>query len=432
MSENIIMPKLGMTMKEGTVEEWFKAEGDVVEQGESVCTISSEKLTQDVEAPASGTLLEIKVQAGEETEVKSVLGIIGDEGESTDSSSTTESDNEESNNSQSDDEEQQTNDTTSINEDDSNHDEDTNQSNNVEPQNGKRIFISPLARKMAEDKNFDITRIQGTGGNNRITKLDIQRVEEQGYDIEAKNEDMQSKEDKNTKFNSANVGEGLNPMRKRIAQNMRQSLAETAQLTLHRKVDADRLLDFKNKLSAELENANQDTKLTVTALLAKAIVLALKDYGAMNARYENGQLTEYDDVHLGVATSLDEGLMVPVINNADTKSIGALAKEIKSSAEAVRDGNTNDVKLAGATFTITNMGTSGIEYFTPILNLGETGILGVGALSKEVVLEGDSVKQVSRIPLSLTFDHQILDGASAADFLKVLAKYIENPYLLIL
>ena len=142
--------------------------------------------------------------------------------------------------------------------------------------------------------------------------------------------------------------------------------------------------------------------MTVTALLAKAIVLALKDYGAMNARYENGQLTEYDDVHLGVATSLDEGLMVPVINNADTKSIGALAKEIKSSAEAVRDGNTNDVKLSGATFTITNMGTSGIEYFTPILNLGETGILGVGALSKEVVLEGDSVKQVSRIPLSLT------------------------------
>ena len=140
--------------------------------------------------------------------------------------------------------------------------------------------------------------------------------------------------------------------------------------------------------------------MTVTALLAKAIVLALKDYGAMNARYENGQLTEYDDVHLGVATSLDEGLMVPVINNAGTKSIGALAKEIKSSAEAVRDGNTNDVKLSGATFTITNMGTSGIEYFTPILNLGETGILGVGALSKEVVLEGDSVKQVSRIPLS--------------------------------
>lgn len=106
-------------------------------------------------------------------------------------------------------------------------------------------------------------------------------------------------------------------------------------------------------------------------------------------------------------------------------------KKLKTS-QAVRDGHTDDVQLSGATFTITNMGTSGIEYFTPILNLGETGILGVGALMKEVTLDGDSLRQVSRIPLSLTFDHQILDGASAAEFLKVLAKYIENPYLLIL
>lgn len=419
-------------MKEGTVEEWFKAEGDTIEQGESVCTISSEKLTQEIEAPISGTLLEIKVQAGEETKVKSILGVIGDEGESTEDNDTSASENAEPNSPQEDNEEEKTNNTSSTNEDESKQDEDTNKSNQEEQTNNERIFISPLARKMAEDKNFDIARIQGTGGNNRITKLDIQRVEEQGYDFEAKDEASQIKGNQSTNFNSANVGEGLNPMRKRIAQNMRQSLAETAQLTLHRKVDADRLLDFKDRLSTELENADQDVKLTVTALLAKAIVLALKDYGAMNARYENGTLTEYDDVHLGVATSLEDGLMVPVINNADTKSIGTLAKEIKEAAEAVREGNTNDVQLQGATFTITNMGTSGIEYFTPILNLGETGILGVGALSKEVILEGDNVKQVSRIPLSLTFDHQILDGASAADFLKVLAKYIENPYLLIL
>ncbi|MGC9651401.1 dihydrolipoamide acetyltransferase family protein [Staphylococcus warneri] len=221
-------------------------------------------------------------------------------------------------------------------------------------------------------------------------------------------------------------------MRKNIAQNMKQSLQNTAQLTLHRKVDADHLLEFKDKLKGELQNAGQDVKLTVTTLLAKAVVLALKDYGAMNARYENGTLTEYDDVHLGVATSLEDGLMVPVITQADTKSVGALANEIKQSSEAVREGRTNDVQLQGATFTITNMGASEIEYFTPILNVGETGILGIGALSQEVVMDNGNVKQVSRIPLSLTFDHQILDGAGAAEFLKVLAKYIENPYLLIL
>lgn len=427
MSENIIMPKLGMTMKEGTVEEWFKSEGDTVEEGESIVTISSEKLTNDVEAPASGTLLKIKVQAGEDAKVKAVLGIIGEEGEDIGSD---DDDSEETT------QENKDNDTTSENQQASSNEEQSDKKdteNEAKPEQRKRIFISPLARNMAEDKDLDITRIKGTGGNDRITKLDVQRVDSEGYDYEGEagtSDESVSSTAQN--FDVSSIGEGLNPMRQRIAQNMRQSLNNTAQLTLHRKVNADRLLDFKARLSEELKDADQDVKLTVTALLAKAVVLALKEYGAMNARYENGELTEYDDVHLGIATSLEDGLMVPVIDNADTKSIGTLAKEIKTSAEAVREGNTGDVQLSDATFTITNMGASGIEYFTPILNLGETGILGVGALAKELVLEGDNVKQISRIPLSLTFDHQILDGAGAADFLKVLAKYIENPYLLML
>ena len=427
MSENIIMPKLGMTMKEGTVEEWFKSEGDTVEEGESIVTISSEKLTNDVEAPASGTLLKIKVQAGEDAKVKAVLGIIGEEGEDVGSD---DDDSEETN------QENKDNDTTSENQQASSNEEQSDKKDTekeAKPEQRERIFISPLARSMAKDKDLDITRIKGTGGNDRITKLDIQRVDSEGYDYEGEagtSNESASSTAQNVDVSS--IGEGLNPMRQRIAQNMRQSLYNTAQLTLHRKVNADRLLDFKARLSEELKDADQDVKLTVTALLAKAVVLALKEYGAMNARYENGELTEYDDVHLGIATSLEDGLMVPVIDNADTKSIGTLAKEIKTSAEAVREGNTGDVQLSDATFTITNMGASGIEYFTPILNLGETGILGVGALAKELVLEGDNVKQISRIPLSLTFDHQILDGAGAADFLKVLAKYIENPYLLML
>ena len=421
------MPKLGMTMKEGTVEEWFKSEGDTVEEGESIVTISSEKLTNDVEAPASGTLLKIKVQAGEDAKVKAVLGIIGEEGEDIGSD---DDDSEETT------QENKDNDTTSEDQQASSNEEQSDKKDTekeAKPEQRERIFISPLARSMAKDKDLDITRIKGTGGNDRITKLDVQRVDSEGYDYEGEAGTSDESVSSTTQnFDVSSIGEGLNPMRQRIAQNMRQSLNNTAQLTLHRKVNADRLLDFKARLSEELKDADQDVKLTVTALLAKAVVLALKEYGAMNARYENGELTEYDDVHLGIATSLEDGLMVPVIDNADTKSIGTLAKEIKTSAEAVREGNTGDVQLSDATFTITNMGASGIEYFTPILNLGETGILGVGALAKELVLEGDNVKQISRIPLSLTFDHQILDGAGAADFLKVLAKYIENPYLLML
>ncbi|WP_353457921.1 dihydrolipoamide acetyltransferase family protein [Staphylococcus coagulans] len=423
MSQNIIMPKLGMTMKEGTVEEWFVDEGDEVKEGDSLLTISSEKLTQDVEAPASGTLLKIKVAAGEEAEVKGVLGIIGepDEAVDTDASSSEEAQSESSNGEKSD--EKPTDDEVS-----NTSEETATKRSETASSNRGRIFISPLARRMAEDKDLDVTRIKGTGGNQRITKLDILRVASQGYDLEQETNGAIAPK----AVSAEQIGDGLNPMRKRIAQNMRQSLDNTAQLTLHRKVDANRLLDFKNRLSEEINDADKAIKLTVTALLAKAVVLALKDYGTMNARYEQGELTEYDEVRLGIATSLDDGLMVPVIEQADTKSIGALVKEIKAASEAVRAGNTNAVQLSGATFTITNMGASGIEYFTPILNLGETGILGVGALTQEVVLENDNVKQVSRIPLSLTFDHQILDGAGAAEFLKILARYIENPYLLIL
>lgn len=423
MSQNIIMPKLGMTMKEGTVEEWFVAEGDEVKEGDSLLTISSEKLTQDVEAPASGTLLKIKVAAGEEAEVKGVLGIIGEPDEAVDADTSSGNQNQsESSNAEKSDEKSADDKASNTSEEKA-----IKRSENATPNQG-RIFISPLARRMAKDKDLDVTRIKGTGGNQRITKLDILRVASQGYDLEQETNGATAPK----AVSAEQIGDGLNPMRKRIAQNMRQSLDNTAQLTLHRKVDADRLLDFKNRLSEEINDADKAIKLTVTALLAKAVVLALKDYGAMNARYEQGELTEYDEVRLGIATSLDDGLMVPVIEQADTKSIGALAKEIKAASEAVRAGDTNAVQLSGATFTITNMGASGIEYFTPILNLGETGILGVGALTQEVVLENDNVKQVSRIPLSLTFDHQILDGAGAAEFLKILARYIENPYLLIL
>ena len=233
MSENIIMPKLGMTMKEGTVEEWFKSEGDTVEEGESIVTISSEKLTNDVEAPASGTLLKIKVQAGEDAKVKAVLGIIGEEGEDVGSD---DDDSEETT------QENKDNDTTSEEQQASSNEEQSDKKDTEKKRslNNENVSLSPLARNMAEDKDLDITRIKGTGGNDRITKLDIQRVESEGYDYEGEaGTSDQSASSTAQNVDVSSIGEGLNPMRQRIAQNMRQSLYNTAQLTLHRKVNAD-------------------------------------------------------------------------------------------------------------------------------------------------------------------------------------------------
>ena len=144
-------------------------------------------------------------------------------------------------------------------------------------------------------------------------------------------------------------------------------------------------------------------------------------------------MTEFDEVHLGIATSLDDGLLVPVVKDAHQKTIGSLSKRNKEVSTKARNGEAGGDLLTGSTFTITNLGASGIEYFTPILNTPETGILGVGSFQDELILtEKGNVKSVKKIPLSITFDHQIVDGSLAADFVSILVKYIENPYLLVL
>ncbi|KAA9022018.1 dihydrolipoamide acetyltransferase family protein [Niallia endozanthoxylica] len=414
MSETIVMPKLGMTMTEGTIVEWYKEVGEPVNEGESVLMISSEKLNQDVEAPITGILLAKNANVDDQLEVGATIAIIGEEGEVPVTNEA------------------------KADQPSASREEAANPSANLvkTEQNkvkGSRIFITPLARKMVKENNLDKDLIKGTGGNGRITKRDIQRVLASGYDYQAESQVAAALAVPAPAANYESIGEGLNPMRKAIARNMRRSLGQTAQLTLHRKANADSLIDFQKVLRNKIETADLDVKLTLTVLIARATVLALQDLKKMNSHYQDGQLTEFDEVHLGIATSLDDGLLVPVVKDAHQKTIGALAKEIKEISTKARNGQASGDLLTGSTFTITNLGASGIEYFTPILNTPETGILGVGAFQDELILDEEGkVKSVKKIPLSLTFDHQIADGALAAEFLSTLVNYIENPYLLVL
>lgn len=410
MSGTIVMPKLGMTMTEGKIVEWYKEVGDPVNQGEAILMISSEKLNQEIEAPIAGVLLNKNGEVEDELKVGATIAVIGEEGKTV-----LTNDNE------------AVQPTTAIEKPDNSDYTDVLVNKEEKTMKGDRLFITPLAKKMAKDNNFDMNLIKGTGGNGRITKQDIQRVLANGLDY---------KSDLPTQPASVDVevvGEGLPPMRKAIARNMRRSLGQTAQLTLHRKANADNLIDFQKVLRKEIESTELDVKLTLTVLIARATVLALQDLKKMNSLYQDGQLTEFDEVHLGIATSLEDGLVVPVIKDAHQKTIGNLAKEIKELTGKARNGEASGDLLSGSTFTITNLGASGIEYFTPILNTPETGILGVGAFQDELILtEKGKVKSVKKIPFSVTFDHQIVDGATAADFLTILTKYIESPYLLVL
>ncbi|MGX9134432.1 dihydrolipoamide acetyltransferase family protein [Rummeliibacillus sp. JY-2-4R] len=420
MATEVLMPKLGLTMTEGTVQEWYKKEGDPVKKGEAICLIASEKLTMEVEAEADGYLSKIIAEVDQDIPVKGVIGLIGETADESVKSAAN----------------QEISTVASIEKSKNDlvkHVESARISTNrVE---GERIFASPLAKRLAKEYDIDLKFVRGTGGNGRITKRDIDRVLDQGLDDTIEIEVASTPEVKPVeKFESAsfNTGEGLDGMRKIIAARMHKSIVSTAQLTLHRKASLGELIKLRKQLKEKLEQANYKFPLTYTVFVARAVALALKKNPQMNSTYANGSYSEHEEVHLGIATSIRNGLVVPVIQNVEKLSLSAIAEEMTTVTDKARNGELGSY-LAGSTFTITNLGTSGVEYFTPILNTPETGILGLGSLVKELNLDEDGKPYFEqKIPLSLTFDHQIIDGSEAAEFLADVVYYLENPMLLVI
>ncbi|KLV28540.1 branched-chain alpha-keto acid dehydrogenase subunit E2 [Niallia circulans] len=413
MSTAIVMPKLGMTMKEGTIVEWLKQPGESVSEGEGVAVISSEKLTSEVEAPTDGVLLTIIEEVDNEVEVGKPIGIIGNEKEAESESSQDVREGK-----------------------DAALEENAPARQEAEVKRkdtNKRIRISPAARKLAQQLRVDTQKVTGTGPNNRITRRDIQAFADMGGEVTEPKVDQETNTIVQPNVQPPDVkGEKLSVMRQTIAKRMQQSLSTTAQLTLHRKAEINALLDFQKDIKKQVMESELDVRLTLTVLIARAVTLSLRDKSFMNAHLIDGKLYLFDEVHLGIATSLDAGLVVPVVKNAERLPLGELAKAISSVTEKARNGQLPGYELTGSTFTISNLGQQGIEYFTPVLNTPETGILGVGTFIEEVTLENENVKTVKKLPLSLTFDHQVLDGAPAGDFLNRVVYYLEHPYLLVL
>ncbi|WP_101845461.1 dihydrolipoamide acetyltransferase family protein [Halobacillus sp. Marseille-P3879] len=410
MAEKVVMPKFGMSMKEGTVAEWLKRENEPVKKGEPIATISSEKLTNELEAPASGIVLKITADVDETINVGTTLAYIGEEGED-------------------------------VNEDSQqpSHENDEPSAKSegaatvmtktepVADVDTRRIKISPAAKKLAKSNDVPIQELQATGPQGRITKQDVQDYIDRapGVEEETQNEEPVVSE----KTSNAVPAKG---MRKVIAERMHQSLQESAQLTLMRKADITELLSIQKQAKTELQTSESDFSLTLTAFIVRATVLALQKHKAVNSAYINEEIHTFEQVHLGLATSLDEGLVVPVLFNADALSVLSLAERIYELSQKARDNQLSSDHLSGSTFTITNLGASGIEYFTPILNPPETGILGTGAYQKNLVLRDGEVRERIELPLSLTFDHRVLDGDPASSFLNEIIHYLEHPYQMLL
>lgn len=406
MAVEVVMPKLGMAMKEGTVSLWSKAVGDPVEKGEAIASINSEKIEMDIESPAEGTILNIAVQEGQGVPPGTVICHIGDPNEKIkiDEPVAVE---------------------THL-EIDEQEKPKTKESPTLPM--GDRLMITPVARKMAQAANLDIEMIQGTGPGGRITKEDVQKV------IEKRDSIPVSTEERIVPPKPAIESQQQIPvkgMRNIIAKRMKESLQSSAQLTLTMKVDVTDLVILQKQATETLQK-HDSTKLTLTDFVAKAVVLSLKEHPKMNSAYIEDNIILYESIHLGLAVALKNGLVVPVIRNAENCTIRQLSKKGKELARCARDGQLPIEDMQGSTFTISNLGAYGVEHFTPILNTPETGILGVGSAYDTPLYIGEELERRTILPLSLTFDHRVLDGAPAAAFLQTLKRYLEEPITVIL
>ena len=299
----------------------------------------------------------------------------------------------------------------------------------IKPSN-REIKISPVARKIAEAAGLNLEMITGTGPHGRITKEDVEQALAK---LSAPVEEREMKPSGNIKVESPEDVEKLPliGMRKVIATRMFESLQTSAQLTLNLKADVTDLLLLQKQMGPTLEK-REEVKLSITDFIARAVILSLQQHKQMNSAYIDNQIHIYGQIHLGIAVALEKGLVVPVVRRAENCTLVELSKNIKSLAKRARNGLLDVDEMKGSTFTITNLGGYGIEHFTPVLNLPEAGILGVGAVQDTPVFIGDEIGRRSLLPLSLTFDHRVLDGAPAAEFLQTVKRYLEVPVTMLL
>ncbi|AYF06846.1 MULTISPECIES: dihydrolipoamide acetyltransferase family protein [Bacillus] len=399
MAVEVVMPKLGMAMKEGIITSWNVKTGDNVAKGELIASINSEKIETEIEAPADGTVLDIAVSEDEGVPPGTVICYIGKQNEKVEVHESTNVVEEKIPNLES-----------------KNVQHPETYAKEVAKQ---RIKISPVAKKIAKSENLDIKALVGTGPGGRITKVDVLKVLEERVTIPEIFEQEESKVIPVT------------GMRKAIANRMHASLQNSAQLTLTMKVDVTDLLALHKDI-AEVVQKRYDNNLTITDFVSRAVVLALREHKEMNSAYIDDAIHQFEHVHLGMAVALEKGLVVPAIRFANNLSVVELSKEIKNVAQKARAGSLSSDDMQGTTFTISNLGSFGIEYFTPVLNTPETGILGVGAIEHVPLYKGKKIKKGSMLPLSLTFDHRVLDGAPAAAFLRTIKRYLEEPVTILL
>ncbi len=452
MATEVIMPRQGQSVESCILVEWLVKEGDTVSEGQPLCSIETDKAVFEVESPAAGTLLAQFFEAGADVPVLTVIAAIGEAGE----------------------------DVSALRpEKESGGGEspapveaaDAQAKEAVAPAPVKEtaaaqaapvpaagpvdgaVGVSPRARNLAASKGVVLSGVAGSGPGGRVIARDVERVAAEqprmsavareavsaGAPVPATGSgpagmvlsaDLKAASSAAAPVASSEpVTTPLKGIRKIIATKMRESLSSTAQITMNMSFDATALLAYRAKVKAHGEELGLPN-ITLNDLVAYAVVRTLRQHPALNAHFLGDRTVQYAEINLGIATDTERGLMVPVVRGAERLSLRELSESIKPLIRACQQGSVSPDVLSGGTFTITNLGMLGVESFTPVLNVPEVAILGVSGLFLKPLMDKEgSVRHVQALNLSLTVDHQVVDGAPAARFLKALCQGLEQVEL---
>ena len=413
------LPRLGQGMEAGTIVKWLKAEGDRVEKGEPLFEVDTDKATQEVEAEASGVLLKIAVESGE-VPVGETIAVIGDEGESVPDTPRADPSGARS--------EHQDSDKSStepaapaVAEADTTGARHRDETATTRPQesNGGRVKASPLARRIARERGVELTALEGTGPEGRIIAEDVERSETRPAETRPVPGTV----------TEAPRPEGVEavPLTRIRATIARRLTAAWEVPVFQLTVSAD--MTLANELVERARELNPGVRVTVTDLLTKVSAMALMRHRDVNVQFTQEALLRFPAANVGLAVAAPSGLVVPVIRQAERLSLAETAATRTDLVERAREGKLTQNDLEGGTFTISNLGMFGVEQFIAVLNPPQAAILAVGATTEQPVVRDGAVVPRPLMTMTLTVDHRAVDGAEAADFLRTVKSFVEEPAL---
>lgn len=445
MAEVILMPKLSDTMTEGVVAEWHKKVGDDVESGELLAEIETDKATMEFESFYDGKLLHIGIEKGATAPVNDILAIIGEEGEDVDAilkehekngeekeSESKPKDKEEDKSDKKEDDSSDKKKEEKDSESDKDEKKETKSSSDskASPQqqskttnDGSRIFASPLAKKMAKEKDIDLANVKGTGENGRIVMRDIENYVP--YD-RPEGSTQAPAITRGAAMEESYSEENVSQMRKTIAKRLAESKFTAPHFYLTLDIDMDNAIAARKAV-----NAQDGIKISFNDMVIKASAVALRKHPAVNSAWMGDKIRRNDHVHIGVAVAVEEGLLVPVVRFADSKGLMAIGAEVKEFAQKAKDKKLQPQDWEGNTFTISNLGMYGIEEFTAIINPPDSCIMAIGGIKQVPVVKDGQVVPGNVMKVTLSCDHRVVDGVTGSEFLNTFKSYMENPMLML-